>query len=64
MRGAMAAMPCFSACILTLHLLAEPLGAVLAMIAALGVSLAASAGYLVGNRWLISRRHDIVVASP
>jgi hypothetical protein len=56
MRGAMAAMPCFSACILTLTLLAEPLGAVPAMIAALGVSLAASAGFLIGNRWLIWRR--------
>jgi hypothetical protein len=52
MRGAMAAMPCFSACILTLHLLAEPLGAVPAMVAALGVSLIASAGFLLGDRLL------------
>jgi hypothetical protein len=55
MRGAMAAMPCFSACILTLHLLAVPLGAVPAMVAALGVSLAASALYLIGDR-VLSRR--------
>jgi hypothetical protein len=56
MRGAMAAMPCFCACILTLHLLAEPLGAVGALSAALGVSLAASAIFLAGDRMVTRRR--------
>jgi hypothetical protein len=42
LRGALLAMPGFSACVLALHLLAEPLGAVAALVAALGVSLAAS----------------------
>jgi hypothetical protein len=42
LRGALLAMPGFAACALALHLLAEPLGAVAALIAALGVSLGAS----------------------
>lgn len=63
MRGAMAAMPCFGACILTLHLLAEPLGAVHAMIAALGISLAASAAFLAGER-LIARHRRMETLVP
>jgi hypothetical protein len=43
LRGALVAMPGFSACVLTLHLLAVPLGAGYALAAALAVSLAASA---------------------
>jgi hypothetical protein len=43
LRGALLAMPGFSACVLALHLLAEPLGAGYALAAALAVSLAASA---------------------
>ncbi len=50
LRGALVAMPCFSACALALHLLAEPLGAPQALVAALGVSLAASAMFLAGDR--------------
>jgi hypothetical protein len=42
LRGALLAMPGFAACALALHLLAEPLGAAAALVAALGVSLAAS----------------------
>src|SRR5579872_188352 len=55
MRGAMAAMPCFAASVLTLHLLAVPLGAARALLAALGVSLAASTAYLGFGR--IRARH-------
>jgi hypothetical protein len=42
LRGALLAMPGFAACALALHLLAEPLGADAALVAALGVSLVAS----------------------
>jgi hypothetical protein len=50
LRGALLAMPGFSACVLTLHLLAEPFGAVAALVAALGVSLAASLLLLLCTR--------------
>jgi hypothetical protein len=50
LRGALLAMPGFSACVLALHLLAEPLGAVAALVAALGVSLAASILLLLCTR--------------
>ena len=56
MRGALAAMPCFAACILTLHLLAVPLGAPRALAAALVVSLTASALLLAGRRFQARRR--------
>ncbi len=42
LRGALLAMPGFAVCVLALHLLAEPLGAIRALVAALAVSLAAS----------------------
>jgi hypothetical protein len=63
MRGAMAAMPCFCACILSLHLLAEPLGAPRALLAALGVSLAASALFLAGDRLVLRRRAVLAAAA-
>jgi hypothetical protein len=50
LRGALAAMPCFAASVLALHLLAEPLGAWPALAAALGVSLAASMLFLAIDR--------------
>jgi hypothetical protein len=49
MRGALLAMPGFAACALALHLFAEPLGAPRALVAALGVSLAASLLLLTGE---------------
>jgi hypothetical protein len=49
LRGALLAMPGFAACALALHLLAEPLGAPRALLAALGVSLAASLLLLAGE---------------
>jgi len=55
LRGALVAMPCFAASVLTLHLLAVPLGAARALLAALGVSLAASTAYLGFGR--IRARH-------
>jgi hypothetical protein len=56
LRGALLAMPGFSACVLTLHLLAEPLGAVYALAAALAVSLAASALLLLWTQVAKRRR--------
>jgi hypothetical protein len=55
LRGALLAMPGFSACVLTLHLLAEPLGAPYALAAALAVSLAASALMLLCE-WAAKQR--------
>ena len=49
LRGALLAMPGFAACALALHLLAEPLGSPRALLAALGVSLAASLVLLAGE---------------
>jgi hypothetical protein len=49
LRGALLAMPGFAACALALHLLAEPLGSSRALLAALGVSLAASLVLLAGE---------------
>jgi hypothetical protein len=63
MRGAMAAMPCFVACIFSLHLLAVPLGARWALLAALGVSLAASALFLAGDRLVLRRRTALAAAT-
>jgi len=57
LRGALLAMPGFSACALTLHLLAERLGAPAALVAALGVSLAASGVLLLYAR-LAGRRRN------
>jgi hypothetical protein len=57
LRGALPAMPGFSACALTLHLLAERLGAPAALVAALGVSLAASGALLLYAR-LAGRRRN------
>jgi hypothetical protein len=63
LRGAMAAMPCFCASILALHLLAEPLGAPRALVAALGVSLACSVVFLAGERWVTLRRQPAALSS-
>jgi hypothetical protein len=57
LRGALLAMPGFSACALTRHLLAERLGAPAALVAALGVSLAASGALLLYAR-LAGRRRN------
>jgi hypothetical protein len=57
LRGAPLAMQGFSACALTLHLLAERLGAPAALVAALGVSLAASGALLLYAR-LAGRRRN------
>lgn len=56
LRGALAAMPCFAACMLALHLLTVPLGAIRALVAALGVSLLSSALFLVAGRLATGRR--------
>ena len=56
LRGALVAMPCFSASVLTLHLFAVPLGAARALLAALGVSLAGSTLFLAANRLTARRR--------
>jgi hypothetical protein len=56
LRGALLAMPGFSACVLTLSLLAEPLGAAYALAGALAVSLAASALLLLSERAAKQRR--------
>jgi hypothetical protein len=56
LRGALLAMPGFSACVLTLHFLAEPLGAAYALAAALAVSLAASALLLLWTQVAKRRR--------
>ena len=58
LRGALLAMPGFSACALTLHLLAEPLGAPRALVTALGASLAASALLLLGEYLARRRRRE------
>ncbi len=63
LRGALLAMPGFSACVLALHLLAEPLGAAAALVAALAVSLAASALLLLGTRGARARVHNMVPLS-
>jgi hypothetical protein len=66
LRGALLAMPGFAACALALHLLAEPLGTPRALIAALGVSLAASLVLLLGEYVARRRRSDnkLVPLSP
>ncbi len=56
LRGALLAMPGFAACVLALHLLAEPLGAIRALVAALAVSLAASLFLLLCARVARRRR--------
>jgi hypothetical protein len=56
LRGALLAMPGFTACALALHLLAEPLGAPRALLAALGVSLLASLLLLAGEYTARRRR--------
>jgi hypothetical protein len=61
LRGALLAMPGFAACGLALALLAERLGAPGALIAALGVSLAASALLLLGEYAARRRRLQNVV---
>jgi hypothetical protein len=68
LRGALLAMPGFAACALALHLLAETLGAPRALVAALGVSLAASLlllfGEYVGRRRADRSGNKLVPLSP